>query len=335
MDNNKKLFKMDSNFNLDTTFAGSGYLFDIRNFNVDSNDKIICNLGETNAGSTKFVMTRYNPDGTPDPIFGFYGTVPITPLLWINGITVTAQNEYLVTKTYPLNGNTKISLSKLSNSGQPVTSFATAGSLELYSVPIISSSYSLLNAAEDIVKDNSGNYYTLVYHIAGGNGPSFIKMIKILANGTVDTTFGTNGIVDINNISLNASYKLNIAINNLDGKLIVFNKNNVLQFNLNGSIDAAFATNGIYDTNLLLTNFFVSRVLVKGSDYFIGGNNVTNGNSNIIKINSSGVVNTSFGTNSGYYQETALSNPSYVQIKDMFMDANFIYFYLNGIKKIN
>ena len=109
----------------------------------------------------------------------------------------------------------------------------------------------------------------------------------------------------------------------------------MLQFNLNGGVDTSFAVNGIYDTNLLLTDFSVSRILVKGSDYFIGGNNNVNGNSNIIKINSSGVMDTSFGTNSGYYQETALSNPSYVQVKDMFIDANSIYFYLNGIKKIN
>jgi uncharacterized delta-60 repeat protein len=335
LDHNKKLFKMDNNFNLDTSFAGSGYLYDIRNFNVDSNDKIICNLGETNSGSIKYVMEKYNPDGRPDTAFGFYGTIPITPLLWINGITVTAQNDYLVTKTYPLNGNTKISLSKLTNTGQPVTSFGTGGSIELYSVPIISSSYSLLNAAEDMVKDNFGNYYTLVYHIGGGNGPSFIKIMKILPNGTIDNTFGTSGIVDINSITLNASYKLNIAINNVNGKLIVYNKNNVLQFNLNGSVDTGFGSNGIYDVNLLLTDFGIGRVLVKGADYFIGGNNITNGNSNIVKINSSGTLDTSFGTNSGYYQETGLSNPSYVQAKDMFLEGNSIYFYLNGIKKLN
>lgn len=336
LDNNKKLFRMDSNFNLDTTFAGSGYLYDIRNFDVDANDKIICNLGESNSGSTKFVMARYNPDGKPDTAFGFYSTIPITPLLWINGITVTSQNGYLYSKTYALNGNTKVSLYKLTNSGQEDTTFGTSGSLEISSVPIISSSYSLLSTAEDLVKDLAGNYYPLVYHISGGNGPTFIKVLKILPNGTIDTSFGTNGVVDITSaITLNASYRINIAINTVNGKLIVYNKNSLLQLNLDGSTDTGFGVNGIYDSNLLLTDFAISRVLVKGSDYFIGGNSVVNGNSNIIKINSLGVLDTSFGTNAGYYQETAISNPSFVQVKDMFLDANSIYFYLNGIKKIN
>ena len=335
LDNNKKLFKMDNNFNLDTTFAGCGYLFDIRNFNVDSDDKIVCNLGEGNTESTKFVLTKYNSDGTPDNLFGFYSTIPITPLLWINAIAVTPQNEYLVAKTYAESGATKLSLSKLTNTGQLATNFGTGGVLDLYSIPILSSSYSLLNAAEDIVKDNVGNYYPLVYHIGSANGPSFIKVTKILPNGTIDNSFGINGFVDLTtSITLNASYKLNIAINSVNGKLLIYNKNILLQMNLNGSIDNSFGVGGIYDSNLLLTDFAISRVLVKGSDYFIGGNNVTNGNTNIIKINSSGVLDTSFGNNAGYYQEVAASNPSYVQVKDMLLDTNFIYFYLNGIKKI-
>lgn len=336
LDNTKNLFKMDSNFMLDTSFANNGYISDVMNFNVDSNDKIICNLGEGNSGSTKFLITRYKTDGKPDAGFGFYGTVPITPLLWINGITVTSQNEYLVAKTYAESGNTKLSLSKLTNSGQPATNFGTNGVLDLYTIPIISSSYSQLFAAEDIVKDTAGNYYALIFHNAGGNGPSFIKLIKILPNGSIDTTFGTSGTVDLTTVlTLNASFKLNIAINNTNGKLLVYNKNILMQLNLNGTTDASFGVNGIYDSNLLLTDFGISRVLVKGSDYFIGGNHVSSSNSIIIKINSSGVLDTSFGNNAGYYQETSLSNPSYVQVKDMFLDANSIYFYLNGIKKLN
>lgn len=337
LDLNKKLFKMDDNFNLDTNFASNGYIYDVMNFNVDANDKIICNLGEGNTGSTKFVLARYNTNGKPDASFGFYGTYPTAPYRYVNGITVMPTNEYLINKTSAESGINILSVSKMNNAGQLDTSFGTGGRLNLVSIPTISSSFSALFAAEDLVKDSAGNYYALAYHLAGGNGPAFTKIFKFSANGVIDNSFGTNGMVDITpNITLDTSHKVNIVINNVGGKLLVHNKNNLLQFNLDGTIDTGFGVNGLYDVNLVIADFTTNRILVKGSDYFIGGKDISSSKSNIVKINSAGILDTSFGTNAGFFQETSISNPNYVHLRDMFFhDANSILYYQNGIKKIN
>lgn len=337
LDLNKKLFKMDNNFVLDTNFSANGYINDVINFNVDSNDKIICNLGEGNTESTKFVLARYNTNGNLDSSFGFYGTHPITPYRYVNGITVTTANEYLVNKTSAESGINILSVSKMTNSGQLDTGFGTGGRLILVSIPTISSSFSALYAAEDIVKDNTGNYYILVYHLAGGNGPAFTKIFKFNAVGVLDTSFGTNGMFDITpNITVDTSHKVNIAINNFDGKLLVHNENIIVQVNLNGSLDTNFGTNGLYDINAVLTDSSINRVLVKESDYFIGAWSFSTGKSSLLKINSSGIIDTGFGTNAGYFQEASLSNPNYVRLNDMFFqDTTSILYYYNGIKKIH
>jgi hypothetical protein len=180
--------------------------------------------------------------------------------------------------------------------------------------------------------DVLGNYYALAYAYNGVSNYS-TKIIKFSPNGVIDTSFGSNGIANVE-IALNASYKINFAINNTTGKLLVYNKNNLVQLNANGTIDTSFGTNGAFDLSTLATDFNTGSIVVKGADYYIGG--TSNANAIIFKMNSSAVLDPSFGTNSGYFLENGLSNPAYVPIKDMFFynpDTILIYSAL-GLKKI-
>jgi len=179
--------------------------------------------------------------------------------------------------------------------------------------------------------DDLGNYYALAYAYNGVSTYS-TKIIKFSPSGIVDSSFGSNGVADVG-ISFTASYKINVLINNTTNKLLVYNKNNLVQLNANGTIDTSFATNGTFDLSTLVTDFTAGAILAKGTNYFIGGH--LNTGAVLFKMNTAAALDPTFGTNSGYYMENGLSNPAYVAINDMFFlnpDTLLIYSAI-GLKK--
>jgi uncharacterized delta-60 repeat protein len=330
LDNNKRLFKLDSNFTIDKSFATVGYLTDVLSFNVDLDDKVICNLDLIDNSSNKVMIARYLPNGKIDLPFGLYGKIISNQLFRVDNITITPQNDYLITKNYGTNPGA-LYVVKITNAGQTDSTFGVDGMLTLATVPT-GSNFSFHVAAEDLVMDALGNYYALAYAYNGVSTYS-TKIIKFSANGVIDPSFGSNGVADVG-ISFTASYKINVSINTTTGKLLVYNKNNLVQLNANGTIDTGFGTSGTFDLSTLATDFTTGAILAKGTDYFIGG--TSNANAILFKMNSSAVLDPTFGTNSGYFMENGLSNPAYVPIKDMFFctpDTILTYSAL-GLKKI-
>ena len=220
---------------------------------------------------------------------------------------------------------------KITNAGQTDLTFGDNGIMTLSTVPT-GSNFSFHVAAEDLAMDALGNYYALAYAYNGVSTYS-TKIIKFSPSGVLDTSFGSNGAADVG-ISFTASYKINFVINTSTNKLLVYNKNNLVQLNANGTIDTSFATNGTFDLSTLATDFTTGAIVTKGTDYFIGG--TSNADSILFKMNSSAVLDATFGTNSGYFLENGLSNPAYVPIKDMFFyNPNTILIYSAlGLKKI-
>lgn len=330
LDNNKRLFKLDSNFTIDKSFATIGYLNDVLSFNVDLDDKVICNLDLIDNSSNKVLIARYNPNGKIDLPFGLYGKIISNQLFRVDNITITPQNDYLITKNYGANPGA-LYVVKIKNTGATDSTFGVDGMLTLATVPT-GSNYSFHLAAEDLTMDTLGNYYALAYAYNGVSTYS-TKIIKFSSNGVIDASFGNNGAADVG-ISFTASYKINFVLNAASSKILVYNKNNLVQLNANGTIDTSFGTNGAFDLSSLAADFCTGSIVAKGSDYFIGG--TSNSNSILFKMNSSAVLDPTFGTNSGYYMENGLSNPAYVPIKDMFFynpDTILIYSAL-GLKKI-
>ncbi len=133
---------------------------------------------------------------------------------------------------------------------------------------------------------------------------SFI--VRHNANGTVDTSFGTNGVVAVsyNNDNLQDFYDFVILP---DGKLLVvgsdYNTNvlniAVYRYLANGTRDASFGTNGVVITSL---GSFASgdRIALQPDGKFVvsgfvsasGGNKVA-----VVRYNYDGTLDTAFGTN--------------------------------------
>jgi hypothetical protein len=330
LDVNKRLFKLDSNFNIDKSFATIGYLNDVLSFNVDLDDKVICNLDLVDNNYNKVLIARYHPNGKIDLSFGLYGKIISNQFFRVDTITITPQNDYLITKNYGTNPGALYVL-KIKNTGETDSTFGVDGMLTLATVPT-GSNFSFHVASEDLAMDALGNYYALAYAYNGVSTYT-TKTIKFSSNGVIDTSYGSNGSADVG-IAFTGSYKINFALNDATGKLLVYNKNNLVQLNANGTIDTGFGTNGTFDLSTLATDFTTGAILAKGTDYFIGG--TSNANAIIYKMNSSAILDPTFGTNSGYFMENGLSNPAYVPIKDMFFyNPNTILIYSAlGLKKI-
>lgn len=131
-----------------------------------------------------------------------------------------------------------------------------------------------------------------------------LTLTKTNANGILETTFGTNGIVTT---AVEYSEEpLDIVIQP-DGKIIVAGGTNlgptptgpgvyigfVVRYNNDGSLDTSFATNGIYREPMV--EHFDSIILLSDGSIMLGGLNATEGV--LVKLQSNGLLNTTFGNN--------------------------------------
>ncbi|MEP7038942.1 MAG: hypothetical protein ABI891_11440, partial [Acidobacteriota bacterium] len=129
------------------------------------------------------------------------------------------------------------------------------------------------------------------------------------ANGTLDTSFGTNGIVDL---PLNTSdEKLNDFIIQPNGKLIVVGDHygsfpavfSVFRYNADGTRDITFGTNGVIPTQFPAGSDFASAehvVLQPDGKIVVLGSTILNSQVDkvaLARYNADGTLDTSFGTN--------------------------------------
>jgi uncharacterized delta-60 repeat protein len=136
------------------------------------------------------------------------------------------------------------------------------------------------------------------------NGYYRLTLTKTNADGILDTSFGTNGIVTT--AVEHSEEPLDIVVQP-DGKIIVAGGANlgptptspgvyigfVVRYNNDGSLDTTFATNGIYREPM--AKHFDSIILLSDSSIMLGGLTSTEGV--LVKLQSNGLLNTTFGNN--------------------------------------
>ncbi len=136
-------------------------------------------------------------------------------------------------------------------------------------------------------------------------------LFRFNANGTVDSTFGTNGLV---RRSLNSRWGLRELFDDLaideNGKIVAVGHTLVdsnekadavaMRFLSNGNIDTDFATNGILRLNIIDNDYFNQVKLLNSGSILIGGSytiSSTNTDMMVIKLNANGQYDNTFGTN--------------------------------------
>ena len=152
---------------------------------------------------------------------------------------------------------------------------------------------------------------------------------RLNINGTLDTTFGVNGIVYIDSSIINTA---NFSAICLPDDSIVYvvmdgftaDNNKTLQFKrytANGAIDTLFGTNGTATYSNL--NFYTinnlsvqndGKLLLSGNYYFLSNTNNPGGISTY-RFNANGTIDTAFCTNGNYF-DTNNGNGYYVEDND-------------------
>jgi uncharacterized delta-60 repeat protein len=253
---------------LDTTFGNNGIVLtdlngkgDIANgIDVQSDDKIIV-AGYTYLNNNQDIvasLVRYLPDGSLDTSFGTNGR-SIQPLLApgsndrVTSIKI-ANDDKIILGGYtsalaPFPGFYNCSVYKLNSNGNPDATFGSNGA--------VISDFSAFG--EDIYFSITlMNNSILAMGYSAYNGISTMVIAKYLDTGAYDTTFGINGVVNINkNSSSTSDFLLHGMIIN-DNKILcsgyTLNENSnydslLILFNSDGTIDSNFNNDGYITTN--------------------------------------------------------------------------------------
>lgn len=123
----------------------------------------------------------------------------------------------------------------------------------------------------------------LVVSSGSENGVGKLYFVKYNSNGTLDLSYGTNGIVRLSFTFINTQgYYITDVARQPDGKIIIVGKESddglVMRFNENGTLDTGFANNGIHRPNINQsgTDFAMSVAIRSDGKILVAGISGTN-----------------------------------------------------------
>lgn len=256
-------------------------------------------------------LIKILPNGIRDMNFGTGGLVNLGSISANSGSTIQLLLDGKIIVSHIS------SLYKMDINGNMDSSFGNAGVLDLTT---FDNKLDFIDAYT-ISNDNKILIACDYNYNVGGVGINRIAtaVVKLNIDGTLDTTFGVNGIINYD-VSTNAiGYREwpTAIFQDTNNKILVSslslnpasNFNNTIYFaklNPDGSFDTTFGTNGRYNYSTDNTNDRIVAQVITSSIvdncYLISfiNNNIINTNysrTNTLKINSNGDVNTSFGNN--------------------------------------
>lgn len=259
------IVRYNSNGTLDVTFGTGGkvvttimgFADEIQDMEIQTDGKIIVggNTFNSDFSISKFVIARYNSNGTLDNTFNGTGYTILdfgaTMYNELQSIKIQTDGKILAGgysyDTLVLNAD--FSLLRLEPNGNLDVTFGTAGKLTLD----INTGWNIIS---DINLQTDGKIIATGSTNTGTNLQ--VTLCKFLSNGTLDNTFGTSGIRTDNYGPSNASFGNNSLIQP-DGKIISVGPAyitsttsiyGVIRHNNDGTLDNTFGTNGKVLTNI-------------------------------------------------------------------------------------
>jgi uncharacterized delta-60 repeat protein len=260
---------------------------------IDSNDNIFAAGTSPDVSNTDFAVAKYNRNGNLDTSFDLDGKV-----------TTTFTNTS-VDRAYALGiqSDGKIVVAGESDNNFALVRYNTNGSLDntfdfdgkvttTFTNTSIDRAYALgIQGDGKIV-------------IAGESDGKF-ALVRYNTNGSLDSTFGTNGGV-ITAVSSNYNIAKSLRIQ-ADGKIVVAGPSSpnglvfhfaLVRYNTNGSPDTTFGTNGVVITDFGSGQNIARTVGIQADNKIVVGGFTTNATSNqdlaLARYNTNGTLDTSF-----------------------------------------
>ncbi|MFD0389825.1 beta strand repeat-containing protein [Tistrella bauzanensis] len=266
---------------VETTFGVSELLTDAL---IQPDGKLLL-LGRPQSGSDPVVMTRYTTDGSLDTSFGTGGTASFA--LGVAG---------LFTRSMALDGDGDILLSGTSGSDVQLIKVTADGALDT----------SFGGGDGIIVQDVGGSDWGFSIAVRGdgkiligGSSDTSASVSLFNADGSLDTSFGTNGTVLL---AVTDTTAIEHIVVQPDGKIVVVGldagatpETSVWRLNSDGSLDAGFGSGGVVTlADRALGGF---RMNDAGQIYILSERDDSGDPvSVLIRIDSDGMIDGAFGT---------------------------------------
>jgi uncharacterized delta-60 repeat protein len=287
---------------LDTSFGTNGFNTttpgvtpdEIYSIAVQSDNKIVAG-GSANVGGTKFALARYNADGTLDTTFGTNGfntTSPGTTTAMILAVAIQSDGKIVVGGQAHVSGSPGFVLGRYNVDGSLDTTFGTSG--------FNSASPGTSDAINTITIQSDGKIVVGGRGYIGGN--TLFAIGRYNADGSLDTTFGTNGFTTS---PTPGTYDQIYAVAiQSDGKIVAggagsLGGNNVFalaRYNANGSIDTSFGTNGFNTTTPSAGGDDIYSIAFQPDGKIVAGGDSSQRFA-LARYNANGSLDTTFGTN--------------------------------------
>ena len=262
-----------------TTNAGKKTCLDDRGnaTAIQSDGKIVV----AGRSDQKYALIRYNTNGSLDATFGIGGIVATDIWYSINSIAIQSDGKILVA------GQGSQGLIRFNSNGSFDATFGNGGTA-IISGDAVANAVTIQNDGKIIVACES-------------QGGTYISLLRFTANGTLDSSFGFNGIATKSGLGGRA-----LAIQS-DGKIAVagFTKNSspygydfaLVRYNTNGSLDSTFGTGGIVST--AIGDFAIAEAIAIQSDgkILLAGWTIADGGFVLARYNTNGSLDNTFGNN--------------------------------------
>ena len=226
-------------------------------------------------------ISRYNADGSLDTTFSGDGKVSDARFNSIQDVAVQADGRIVVVgRAYPVNGNLgNFAIGRFDADGSPDTTFGTNGLVitnpGAYDTPY---AVAVLGDGKILVTGQSGQ--------PGPEQPNGFTTQKFNSDGTIDSSFGNNGLVrtfyTAAEVPSNYGGVGNVAARDVvvqsDGKILVAgqtlelnNKFAVVRYHSDGSLDTSFDIDGRVSTSLGNGKSYATSMALQGDGKLVVG----------------------------------------------------------------
>ena len=268
------LARYNSNGSLDTTFGTNGYNTTtpgtddgIDSIVLQPDGKILAG-GYATTTANVWCLARYNSNGSLDTTFATngYNTTTLGTSDWINFIALQPDGKIVAGGVADIAGVNSCCLARYNSDGSIDTTFATNG--------FNTTTPGTDDAVDSIAFQPDGKIVVGNYAAIAGNN-SFC-LARYNSNGSLDTTFATNGY---NTTTLGTDDGIDSIALQLDGKIVVGGYATIAgndsfclaRYNSNGSLDTSFATNGFNTTTPGTSDVIYSIALQSDGKLVAGG----------------------------------------------------------------
>ncbi len=316
--------RLNADGSFDTSFNTTGYRVTRMgtNYNrsigsvIQSDGKfVVAGTARTTGAATSedFAFARYNTNGTLDTTFNTTG-IKLFDLSgnidWAFGVAQQADGKLVATGYATVAGHQLIALARLTTAGAVDATFGTAGKVTVAAIGSAGDSSRAILIQPD---------QKIVIAGAAGSGTSGqLLVIRFNSNGTLDSSFGTNGIAMFSDSRLTSSTPVFMGLQS-SGKIVVGGngtvngKGNLLatRFNADGTLDTSYASNGVYleRAGPYSTGTYAGAVASDGSAIFAGWSQANSGNTEYeqiyAKLTAEGALDTTWGRGGKTYIKSA------------------------------